>query len=245
MDAENPSGVDLVAFGPGAAYLARKIIRDRYVPEELWTCNDAHRFWNMKPDRIVAMDDLELDEVTHPEYVEDIVEAGCPVITSTAYPQWPTTEAYPLKEVLAYLDLSPEWGGKILTNTLCYMLALAVCRGRSPIALWGFDFYREDTRQALTAGKIRVPPGKPDWQKYYRKPLIRQTLEPGSDGLSWLLGWVSRHGKNNIKINTPTTILDIDRPAFYYGYRKDPLECSDTAIYAATPPRSISDKTNE
>ena len=244
MSADKPASVELVGFGV-ASHSLRRAIAGGYKPGLIWTCNDAHVHFGLKPDMIVAMDDLELDEVTHPEYVQDIVNAGCPVYASAAYAKWDYTFDYPLREVLAFLDVPDDFGGHILTNTLCYMLALAAFRGYSPINLWGFDFYRMDGTEAEKTAAAKVPVGKPKWQRYYRKPLVREQFEPGADGLNWLLGWLSRDGQSRVIAMKPTTVLDLDRPHFYYGYRKDPFTCKETAIYAPRRPRTTSSKTKE
>ena len=221
MGLKKPAIIDLVGFGLGAAHLKRDIL-DGYKPEQVWTCNNAHAFFSIDPDRIVAMDDLDLDRETHPDYVEDIISAGVPVYTSKAYDDLPNTVDYPLREVIDWFKLDVATACKVFTNTLCFMLALAAMEKPGEIRLHGFDFYPVDKERDLIAARKKVPKGKPDWQKYYRKPLIRTALEPGADGVAWLLGHLQAR-KQSVAVSAPSTLLDMDRPCFFYGYKNDPF----------------------
>ena len=223
MGAKKPAIIDLVGFGISTAYLCRSIIRGEYRPEQIWTCNNAHAFFKIDSDRIIAMDDLDLDRVTHPDYVEDIVSAGVPVYTSKAYPDLPNTVDYPLSEAVDFLGLRPHHAAHLLTNTLCYMLVLAAMERPKEIYLWGFDFYRQDKKKDLIAAQKKVPKGKPDWQKYYREPLVRPPMEPGADGLAFIAGLIYERDETIVVPKSPTTFLDADRPCFFYGYKDDPF----------------------
>jgi hypothetical protein len=107
---------------------------------ELWTINNGHAIYDLKPDMIIAMDDLQRDVDTHPDYVEAITGAGVPVLSTGPWVRWPSVEAFPLQEVCDFLTpFYPEpW--RILDNTCNYAFALALTRGYEQIGVYGFDW---------------------------------------------------------------------------------------------------------
>lgn len=226
MASQIPAEVNLVALGHTSNYFRRK-------NEDRFTCgiNNAHRGYGFEPDLIVAMDDFARDKVSHPDYVESIVTAGCPVISTRRFEDWPAVEPYPLDAVLEWLKLPREIGCKILSNSINYAVAYLGYKGAKKFHFYGMDFVRPDSpgrveRQVNFLDKAVWP----DWTIYYMEALIRAPEEPGLDGFCWLVGFL--HGKG-IKMQFPigkpgqftgTTFLDFDRPNFFYGYDrgKDP-----------------------
>lgn len=176
--------------------------------EQVWTCNRAG-FWHHDIDLIFAMDDMRLLGNYFPGTVERnqrITSRNIPLVTSTVYPEFDNAVAYPLKAVIKRLTLgAPQ---KILTNTLCYMLALAIARGAEVIHLYGFDF--------IEHAAVKPPKeGEPWWHVYYRGG--ESATEPGLMGLCFLVGLAEAWG---ISINIPegSTLFDMDKPNFFYGY---------------------------
>ena len=221
MAIEIPPEVNLVALGFTANYFKRPRC-DHFTV----SINNSHDHWNFLPDLIVAMDDFARDEIDHPKYVETIVDAGCPVITTQHREKWPTTEAYPLKEVIAFLGLPPDIACKILSNSVNFALAYIAMYGAKHIHFFGLDFTAPDSPGIVQRQKNFLDTNKwPDWTIYYMEALIRSPGEPGLDGLCWLIGFLHANG---VKMNFPvsgmisTTLFDLDRPNFFYGYQEQP-----------------------
>jgi hypothetical protein len=184
--------------------------------------NNAHDIYGFKPDAIIAMDDLRRDRETHPAYVKSITTAGCPVWVCTAYPEYPSTKAYPLKDVIEWTNSGPRMASKVLNNTCCYALALAGLLGYDEIYLVGFQFVLPDDKEYVLKAHAEREPGEPDWFHYYiKKPLVRRPQEPGLEGCAYWVGVLTAMGRQ-VAIQDGTTFMDMDRPDFFYGYQEQP-----------------------
>lgn len=221
MMIEIPPEVDLVALG----YTAQAFkARGKFIA----SINNAHDYYQFQPDLICAMDDLERDVEDHPRYVESITQAGVPVLTTGQKEQWPATLAYPLAEVIDWLELPVISASKILSNTINYTLAYLGYAGAKNINLWGVEFVNPDSRGIVQRQRNFLDRRKwPDWTIFYMEALIRAPQEPGLDGCMYLLGLLHARG---VLIGLPigdqmqTTLLDMDRPSFFYGYQEQPYE---------------------
>ena len=223
MGAEAPAGVTIVAYG----HTVRPYLKEIRLADEVWAINNSHAAHDYLPDRIIAMDDLERDEPDYPRYVREIVHAGVPVYTATAYPKWDKTIAYPLKEVMDSLGFRKRLAQAVFSNTCCYALALALHEKRDPIRLYGFDFEAPDTGTMMQVNRMLLPDGKPDWFVYYSQGMTRRPTEPGIHGLTFLLGLAHERG---VEVHFPheSTLMDWDRDAFFYGFDQQP-DISDDA----------------
>ena len=224
MAIEIPAEVNLVALGHTANYFRRK-------NEDRFTCaiNNAHVAYRFEPDLIVAMDDFGRDKVSHPRYVDSIVNAGAPVISTRHWQDWPAVEPYPLDAVLDWLNLPPHVACKILSNSVNYAAAYLAMMGAEHIHFYGVEFVQPD-RPGIVERQINFLDKAvwPDWTIYYMEALLRSPEEPGLDGFCWLVGFM--HARN-IKMKFPTgiagqftgtTFMDFDRPNFFYGYQDQP-----------------------
>ena len=209
----------------------------RQVKHVKWGINNGPPHYDIKVDRIIAMDDFRRDKEADPEsgYVESIVNYGVPVTCPMCYPEWPSTRAYPIKLVLERLKL-PK---RVLSNTNCYALAYAMFLGYEKINLYGVDFGQRDGKfwdemleewiDTLDYARLswgnRGYKNQPDWFKYYHPKTVemRRPGEPGLDGMCYLLGMCNVMG---IKTFIPpgSSLLDNDRPEFLYGYQEQPDE---------------------
>ena len=89
-------------------------------------------------DRLFVMDDLKLRMPFYAgyEFVEFLKKYRRPIITSKAYPEWPTSENYPILEVAHHFGLPL---GISMYSTVDYMIALAIYEGATGIDLFGVD----------------------------------------------------------------------------------------------------------
>ena len=104
---------------------------------ELWTCNAGFRIW---PHQVLfVMDDLEGEAYKWPVYGDELARHAKPIITSTAYPRWPTSIDFPFREVVKDLGLKglDIW----FHNTVPYMLAYALWIGVEHINIFGADYW--------------------------------------------------------------------------------------------------------
>jgi hypothetical protein len=132
--------VAIVAMGHSrAAYISEASTRPRPWTE-VWTLNGLAGV--LCADRIFAMDDLEIQEartVRNP-YVQTILDgvrnATVPVYTARKVEGYPTLVEYPLEAVAAALGLSSLY----LTNSVPYMVALALAEGFEGISIYGCDY---------------------------------------------------------------------------------------------------------
>jgi len=115
--------------------------------DEVWTVNAGLKAFNH--DKVFIMDDLRVQARRYPKYAELLKRHNKPIITSTAYKEFPTSEAYPIKEVV---DLVGEdaW----FPNTVVYAIGYAMLSGVKSLHLYGADFqymnltHREEGAQA-------------------------------------------------------------------------------------------------
>jgi len=115
--------------------------------DEVWTVNAGLKAFNH--DKVFIMDDLKVQAQRYPKYRELLKQHNKPIITSTAYKEFPTSVSYPIREVM---DLVGEdaW----FPNTVVYAIAYAMLKGVKLLHLYGADFqymnltHREEGAQA-------------------------------------------------------------------------------------------------
>lgn len=97
---------------------------------ELHPLDEIGRGWNVN---------LEQREAAREEHVEWMAQAGLPVYLQEEDERVPTGVPYPLEEVEAFLE--SEFGDveAYFTNTIAYMIALAIYQGVDEIGVWGVD----------------------------------------------------------------------------------------------------------
>ena len=217
MEAPAPAAVTLVGFG----HTVRPHLSTIRRAEEIWGINNSHAEYDYAPDRIIAMDDLRRDEPAFPRYVREIVKAGVPVYTATAYPEWPTTVAYPLADVIVSLGLKKRSAQAAFSNTWCYALALALHEGRRIVHCYGADFEPPDDMTNMEAARSRLKDDQPDWFIYYMNRLLRAPTEPGIHGFTFLLGVAHERGVA-VHFAAGSTVMDLDRSGLYYGFTHQP-----------------------
>jgi len=158
--------------------------------DQVWGLNQQATWKGIDFDRVFVMDDLKLRMPFYAGY--DICEwlktYHKPIITSCAYPEWPTSESYPIKEVAKYFGLPL---GIAMYSTVDYMIALAIYEGATGIDLFGVDMadplghyeMRASTAQWIGAAHARgvlVRTFVGSWFQYFTNPC--QVLERGLYG---------------------------------------------------------------
>ena len=220
----NPKSVTILAMGETTKqYIGRIGGQFERPTKHVWAINNAG-MWFHDIDLIIAMDDFKRDSKTHPKYVKALTGRGIPVLTCTAYKQYPSLEEYPLKEVLDYLGIDPGHPHP-LDNSCNYALAYAMYKGMKEIHLLGYEFRKtwsaNNLYDAEIFAKAKYGENVPSWFKYYMKDYMPRSQEPGENSCCYLLGLCK--GRNiSIRISYGTTLMNADLPHFYYGYQDQP-----------------------
>ncbi len=191
----------------------------------IWAINDAPARYKFECDLIVAMDDFDRDVKTHPKYVDSIVNAGVPVVSTRRFKKWPSVISYPLKKIVKLYEDDFEVC-RVLDNTVNYAFLLALSRGAKTIHMFGADWSFQDKWVDLQLAKKYwelTGVDAPDWFKYYGPDVIikRRHMEPGGDSFHFLLGYAIGKGVK-VNLHPRTTLLNTDRDKFFYGYQIQP-----------------------
>lgn len=138
-----PKRVAIVALGPSAASFSRRQMSDVGVNnpfDEVWTLNRG--FAGFHHHKLFVMDDLRwIEKHRSKKYAEFLKNHDRPIITSTAYMEFPTSVPFPLKACMEYHD-----DDIFAVNTVAYMVAYALFIGVREIHLFGADFiYKNGT----------------------------------------------------------------------------------------------------
>lgn len=176
------NGETIVNYTRRASYLPKKY-------DKVWGLNQQATWKGLELDRCFVMDDLKLRMPFYAgyEFCDWLKTYDKPIITSRAYPEWPTSESFPIEEVAKYFGLPL---GIAMYSTVDYMIALAIFEGATRIDLFGVDMATKtnDEMRAATAQWIGVAhargvlvrtfPGS--WFQYFTNPGI--ALESGLYG---------------------------------------------------------------
>ena len=194
---------------------------------ETWGINSVG-VWLRPIDKIIALDnfrrDLTMEGGKHVQYVRNILDSGIPIISDVADPEWPQVEAYPLERVVRNIWPSARRDDHCrpgLANTINYALALAIADGFTEIRLYGCDFRRSDDKYLIYA-LADAHHDKPYWWPFHCRELVdhRRDLEPGEPQTMFLLGVAHQRGIS-IAIPPTSSLCDMDRAFYFYGYDRD------------------------
>lgn len=108
--------------------------------DEVWGINHMGKVLK-DVDKLFVMDDLKVQQHRYAE----MLDRDVPIITSKAYPEFPTSVSYPLDDVLA------DIGWLYFTNTVVYAVAYAIHKKFKRIGLFGCDFHYPGVDQSEQA----------------------------------------------------------------------------------------------
>lgn len=131
-----PQSVAIVALGPSNHdYVAAACTKKDFLSaDEVWLVNSAINAFT--GDKVFIMDDLKRIEKRFPVWGSKLRTTHIPIVTSTAYPEFPTSVAYPLKEVCDHFQ------DDYITGTVAYMLAYALSiESVKELYLFGCDYW--------------------------------------------------------------------------------------------------------
>lgn len=119
----------------------------------VWGLNQQSSWKGVELDKCFIMDDLKLRMplyVGH-EFTEWLKKYDKPIITSRAYPEWPTSVDYPIKEICHYFGLPL---GISMYSTPDYMIAMAIYEGATHIDLYGVDLTKKNNAKEMHGATV-------------------------------------------------------------------------------------------
>ena len=140
-----PRAVALVALGPSKHDFLNSLASKKEMThfDEVWTINSLAG--HIKAHKCFVMDDLKELDTRYPNWTNQLRTLSEPIITCHAYPEWPSSVAYPINEVKAAFH--EDW----FTSTVAYAIAYATFIQVTDLYLFGCDFFYP--------GSVAVEPG--------------------------------------------------------------------------------------
>ena len=142
-----PESVAILALGRSKQdYISLQINEGRQEDfvDEVWGVNAA--FEAFKVDKIWHMDDVRVVAKDHKRYGQDLKKAQVPLITSVAYPEFKSSVAFPLQQVIK------ATGQDYMNSTVAFAMAYAGAIGVKKLFLFGCDFSYPDPYRAERGG---------------------------------------------------------------------------------------------
>lgn len=131
-----PDRVAIVALGPSCKTFLTESMSNRGMQshfDEVWTLNRG--FNAFRHDKLFVMDDFRWIEQHNENYAKFLENHDKPIITSTAYPEYPMSVPYPMVEVLDTIQ-----DDVFAVNTVAYMVAYAIHIRVKEVYIYGADF---------------------------------------------------------------------------------------------------------
>lgn len=176
-------------------------IKKRY--DQVWGLNQQAAWQGVELDRCFIMDDLKLRMPFYAGYdfVNWLKEYDKPIITSKAYPEWPTSEAFPIEKVAHYFGIPL---GVSMYSTPDYMIALAIFEGATQIDLYGVDMTSKKVPPEMllgTAAWIGAAQARGVFVRTFIGSIFQYITAPGIAMEAGLYGYVEKPRIENL-VNT-------------------------------------------
>lgn len=145
-----PDNVAIVCLGRSSqSYIVESAsFEGKHVFDEVWTLNRGFRGYHH--DKLFVMDDLRwLEKHKSKKYADFLKKHDKPIITSTVYPEYPMSIAYPFGEVFEDLGNDDIFSH----NTVSYMVAYAMYIRVKCITVYGADFIYPNGNFAESGGQ--------------------------------------------------------------------------------------------
>jgi len=137
----SPKKVALIGLGTSRLTYGNHTMKQAYQNhdprwDEVWTMNAAFPVYHH--DRLFMMDDLRVQAARYPKVAEQLKRHDKSIITTIAYPEFPTAVRYPIEDVVKATHTD------FFTNTASYAIAYALATGVKDLFLYGCDFAYPD-----------------------------------------------------------------------------------------------------
>lgn len=146
---DRPEKVAIVAMGMSSPSFVGDMMMSKLGKnpfDEVWTLNRGLK--GFIHDKVFCMDDLKWLEKKRPDYSDWLKNHDKPIITSTAYPDFPMSVPYPLHQVGEFLQ-----DDIFVVNTVSYMVAYAMYIGVQDMVIYGADFCYPNGNMAEKGGQ--------------------------------------------------------------------------------------------
>lgn len=137
LTGEPPRSVAIVGLGPSQQDFFRLLTHHEpgLTFDEVWSVNTGLRY--TPHDLAWVMDDLADYGARFPAYGQALRQHHRPIVTNTAYAEYPGSLSYPLAEVLA---ACPQMTRCFYHNSIPYLLAYACFLAVETVYLFGIDY---------------------------------------------------------------------------------------------------------
>lgn len=145
---QRPKSVALVALGPSSRefFIEGAVLEGfELQTDEVWAINGG--MIAFRHDRVFNMHDLRYTAKRVPRLGQAMMVHDRPILSTMHYPEFPTSYAYPLSEVIQ------ATGENYLNSTVAYALAYAVTLKVKDIWLYGCDFWYPDLQRREQGGQ--------------------------------------------------------------------------------------------
>jgi len=163
--------------------------------DQMWGINQQATWKGITLDKCFVMDDLKLRMPFYSGYdfTDWLKTYKHPIVTSRAYEEWPTSEAYPIVEICHYFGLPL---GTSMYSSPDYMIALAVYMGATRIDLFGVDMVETNKNSAemvmSTAQWIGVALARGVLVRSFHGSAFQWITNPGVSMENGLYGYVRK-----------------------------------------------------
>ena len=142
-----PKTVALIGLGVSRLAYGEQVCLDGCKTnwDEIWTVNFGGFVY--RHNKLWVMDDLRAQAQNLPSYGDFLRQHPGPIITSTPYPEFPTSVRFPIEEVVQAL------GDDFLNSTVAYALGWAMMIGVKAMWLYGCDFHYPNQTRAEEGGQ--------------------------------------------------------------------------------------------
>lgn len=127
--------VAIIALGPSSRdFVSQMCSKKGFLGvDEIWGVNTANRCYRL--DKVFIMDDLKVVERRYPDWSTELKREKIPIITCKQYDDYPTSVAYPLKQVIDAVE------DDFFSTTVAYQIGLAILMKVKELYIYGADYY--------------------------------------------------------------------------------------------------------
>lgn len=200
--------VAILAAGESVSNFTKSLLNIKF--DEVWGLNQCATWKGIHMDKLFVMDDLKLRMPFYSGYdfTEYLKTYDKTIVTSKAYPEWPTSVDYPIYDICNYFGVPL---GISMYSTPDYMIALAIYMGAAEIHLYGVDLTDKTLHEMriATACWIGAAHARGVLVKTYHGSMFQYITNPGHCMECGMYGYAKR-----------PRIEDLVNPEYYEAHKK-------------------------
>ena len=128
---------------------------------EIWTLNEAYRLFEKLPDtradRWFEIHNPDSPSKATPEHTEWLKSCPIPVYMQKHYDTIPKSVPFPFNDIMEWLKEKGHLGFKYFTNSISWMIALAICEGFKEIHVYGVDMAQDESKNGTSEYAYQKP----------------------------------------------------------------------------------------